>query len=77
MKPSKLPLKSLNNHQILIIKESWKIVYANPVQSGEAILFAFLSRYPQHQARYSTLTNTPLTELRGNDVMANHSVKIM
>lgn len=77
MKLTTLSLKPLTNHQISVIKESWKIIFASSVESGEAIFFTFLTRFPEYQERYSTLTNIPLDELKGTEAMAKHSQKIM
>lgn len=77
MEPPTPSMKNLTDHQISIIKETWKIVHEKPEESGEAIFYTFLERHPEHQKRYSAFKNTPLSELKGSVAIRIHAGKIM
>lgn len=50
--------------QIDIIKTTWKIPAANPVDSGEVILLKFFEKYPHNQQKFMAFKNLPLDSLK-------------
>lgn len=50
--------------QIDIIKTTWKIPAANPVDSGEIILLKFFEKYPHNQQKFLAFKNLPLDSLK-------------
>lgn len=50
--------------QIDIIKTTWKIPAANPIDSGEVILLKFFEKYPHNQQKFLAFKNLPLESLK-------------
>lgn len=59
------PMRDLTKNQINIIKTTWEIPAARPVDTGEKILYTFLDRYPHNQLKFAAFRNTPIIMLKG------------
>ncbi|KAG5668876.1 hypothetical protein PVAND_016796 [Polypedilum vanderplanki] len=70
-------VKDLDERQISIIKKSWEIVFARPLDSGEKILYAYLEKYPHNQEKFAAFRNTPIIMLKGTPGFRSHASKIM
>lgn len=57
-------VQQLTAEQVQQIAETWKIPAANPIDSAEAILYAFLEKYPHNQERFARFKNKPLESLK-------------
>lgn len=57
--------------QIDIIKTTWKIPAANPVDSGEVILVKFFEKFPHNQQKFLAFKNLPLDSLKVSDDTCN------
>ncbi|CAG9812123.1 unnamed protein product [Chironomus riparius] len=71
------PLRVLSDYQIKIIKDSWEILNKHPVESGQAIFYTFLKRYPEHKKRYPAFRNMTLEELKDTPQIRHHCSRIM
>lgn len=54
----------LTPEQISLIKATWAIPAQNPIDSGEAVLYAFFEKYPSNQQKFLAFKNVPLPELK-------------
>lgn len=54
----------LTPEQISLIKTTWAIPAQNPIDSGEAVLYAFFEKYPSNQQKFLAFKNVPLPELK-------------
>lgn len=70
-------IKSLTDRQIELIKKSWAIPYANPLDSGEMVLYTYFERFPENQQKFQAFRNTPLIMLKGTHGFRSHAHKIM
>lgn len=59
------PMRELTMNQINIIKTTWEIPAAKPLDTGEKILYTFLDRYPHNQLKFAAFKNTPIIMLKG------------
>nr|BAO18440.1 globin [Polypedilum nubifer] len=69
--------KNLDERQVALIKKSWEIVFARPLDSGEKILYAYLEKFPHNQEKFAAFRNTPLIMLKGTPGFRSHASKIM
>lgn len=53
--------------QVQILKANWAIPIANPMDTGEAVLIAFFTKFPQHKAHFKAFKNIPTEQLKVND----------
>lgn len=60
-------MKALTEQQIQIIKTTWEIPNAKPIDSGELILYRYFEKYPENQEKFLAFKNTPLLMLRGSE----------
>lgn len=67
----------LTKAEIELIKETWKIPSANPIDSAEIIFYTFLERYPDNQQRFVMFKDKPLAELKGTPQFRAHASKIL
>lgn len=56
--------KDLTPAQIDIIKTTWGIPAANPTDSGVAIFYAFLEKFPGHKGDFANFKDLPLSDLK-------------
>lgn len=59
------PMRELTMNQVNIIKTTWEIPAAKPLDTGEKILYTFLEKYPHNQLRFQAFKNTPIIMLKG------------
>ncbi|XP_070508519.1 globin CTT-IIIA-like [Chironomus tepperi] len=69
--------KTLSDRQVAIIKKSWEIPFAKPLDSGEKILYTYLEKFPHNQDRFAAFRNTPIIMLKGTPGFRSHANKIM
>jgi hypothetical protein len=56
--------KDLTPAQIGIIKQTWATPAANPTDSGVAIFYAFLEKFPANKADFANFKDLPLSDLK-------------
>lgn len=59
------PMKELSDEQVKIIKTTWEIPAAKPLDTGEKILYQFLEQFPHNQLKFAAFRTTPLIMLKG------------
>lgn len=57
-------MTSLTPEQIALIQSTWAIPAKTPIDSGEAILYAYFEKYPKNQDKFNSFKNTPLLSLK-------------
>lgn len=57
-------MTKLSEKQIEAIIETWKIPASAPIDSAEAILYAFFEKFPQNQQKFYKFKNVPLADLK-------------
>lgn len=65
-------LKELTQEQVAIIKATWEIPKKDLTGSGEAILYRFFEKYPEHQEKFKAFKNTPLLSLKVSFVYVSY-----
>ncbi|XP_037038743.1 globin CTT-VIIA [Bradysia coprophila] len=63
--------------QIDIIKTTWKIPAANPIDSGEVILLKFFEKFPHNQQKFLAFKNLPLESLKGSKSFRTHAGRVV
>lgn len=71
------PVEALSDEEIQIVVETWKIPAKNLIDSGEAILFRFLEKFPHNQQKFVAFRNTPLLQLKGTPGFRTHAAKVI
>jgi len=70
-------MKELTPKEVEIIQESWKIICAKAMDSGELIFYTFLKRFPEHQQKFAAFRDKPLAELKGTAAFRAHASRIL
>lgn len=52
-------------------------IHAQPIDTGEKILYTYLERFPHNQQRFAAFKNTPIIMLKGTPGFRSHANKIM
>lgn len=55
---------NLTQEQVQILKTTWAIPLANPMDTGEAVLIAFFTKFPQHKEHFKAFKNIPTEQLK-------------
>lgn len=55
---------NITSEQVQILKSTWAIPNANPMDTGETVLIAFFTKFPQHKEHFKAFKNIPTEQLK-------------
>lgn len=55
---------NITPEQVQIIKTTWATAIATPMDTGEAVLIAFFTKFPQHKDHFKAFKNIPNEQLK-------------
>ena len=64
MEPTTPEFKPLSVKQFKMLHSTWKLAYAQPMETGLAIFFEFFKKYPNFFAFFKNFYNIPFDELK-------------
>lgn len=70
------PMRELSDDQVKIIKTTWEIPAAKPLDTGEKILYQFLEQFPHNQLKFAAFRTTPLIMLKGRNFKFENCTKL-